>query len=154
MKIISIRESEAYKEIATKYIHSKWGSEYNYQVYEDSIFGCINTKESTPYWYLLEDDNKIVGCAGLIDHDFISRTDLSPWLCSLYIESDYRGKALGSILIDKVKEDAKKEHFKAVYLCTELDGYYEKYDFHYFGVGLYDDGEPAKIYEIDLEKWA
>jgi N-acetylglutamate synthase-like GNAT family acetyltransferase len=56
------------------------------------------------------------------------------WLCSLYIESDYRGKALGSILIDKVKEDAKKEHFKAVYLCIELDGYYEKYDFHYFGV--------------------
>lgn len=152
MKIISIRESEDYKEIAVQYIHSKWGDEDNYQIYEDSIFGCVNTKESNPYWYLLEDNNKIIGCAGLIDHDFISRTDLSPWLCSLYVENNYRGKALGSTLIEKVKEDAKKEDFKVVYLCTELDGYYEKYGFHYFGEGFYDNGEQAKIYEVDLVK--
>lgn len=152
MKIISIRESEEYKEIATQYIHSKWGSENNYQIYQDSILGSVDTKESTPYWYLLEEDNKIIGCAGLIDHDFISRTDLSPWLCSLYIEADYRGKALGSILIEKVKEDSKKEHFKSVYLCTELDGYYEKCGFHYFGEGFYDNGEGAKIYEVDFIK--
>lgn len=150
MKIISVRESGEYKEIATQYIHSKWGSEDNYQMYEDSIFGCVNTKEPTPYWYLLEEDNKIIGCAGLIDHDFISRTDLSPWLCSLYIESDYRGKALGSILLEKVKEDAKREHFKSVYLCSDLNGYYEKYGFHYFGEGFYDNGERAEIYAVDL----
>jgi len=150
MKIISVRETEEYKEVVTKYIHSKWGSEDNYQIYEDSIYGCVNKKESTPYWYILKEDNKIVGCAGLIDHDFINRTDLSPWLCSLYIESDYRGGTLGSILIEKVKEDAKKEHFKKIYLCTELDGYYEKYGFNYFGEGFYDDGEPSKIYEADL----
>ena len=152
MKIISIRQSEEYKGIATQYIHSKWGNEDNYLIYEDSIFGCVNTTESTPYWYLLEEDNKIIGCAGLIDQDFISRTDLSPWLCSLYIESDYRGKALGSILIEKIKEDAQKEHFKAVYLCTELDRYYEKYGFHYYGEGFYDNGELTKIYEVDLVK--
>lgn len=150
MKIISVRETEEYKEVVTKYIHSKWGSEDNYQIYEDSIYGCVNKKESTPYWYILKEDNKIVGCAGLIDHDFINRTDLSPWLCSLYIESDYRGGTLGSILIEKVKEDAKKEYFKKIYLCTELDGYYEKYGFNYFGEGFYDDGEPSKIYEADL----
>jgi len=151
MRIISVRESEEYKKIATQYIHSKWGNKNNYQLYEDSIYGCVNTKESTPNWYLLEVDNKIVGCAGLIDHDFISRTDLSPWLCSLYIENDYRGKALGSILIAKVKKDAKK-YFKTVYLCTELDGYYEKYGFNYFGEGFYDDGEPSKIYDTDFLK--
>ncbi len=150
MKIISIRESGEYKEIAAQYIHRKWGVEDNYEIYEESIFGCVNTKEPTPYWYLLEEDNKIIGCAGLIDHDFISRTDLSPWLCSLYIESDYRGKALGSTLIEKIKEDAKKEHFKSIYLCTELNGYYEKYGFHYLGDGLYDNGERAEIYEVTL----
>jgi predicted GNAT family N-acyltransferase len=150
MKIVSIREFTEYKEIATKYIHSKWGNDNNYQVYEDSILDCVINKGSTPYWYLLEENNKIIGCAGLIDHYFISRTDLSPWLCSLYIESDYRGKALGSILIEKIKEDSKKERFKSVYLCTQLDGYYEKYGFHYFGEGFFDNVEPARIYEVDL----
>lgn len=150
MKTISIRELEKYKEIATKYIHSKWGWSGNYQVYEDSIYGCVNTKESTPYWYLLEEDDKILGCAGMIDHDFISRTELSPWLCSLFVESHCRGKALGSILIEKVKEDAKKEHFDSIYLCTDLEGYYEKYGFYYFGEGFYDDGSLAKIYKADL----
>lgn len=150
MKIISVRESAEYKEIATKYIYSKWGSKDNYQIYEDSICDCVNTKESTPHWYLLEDDNKIVGCAGLIDNDFISRTDLSPWLCSLYIDSEYRGKDLGSILIAKVKEDAKKQYVKTVYLSTGLYGYYEEYGFDYFGEGFFDDGEPSKIYEADL----
>ena len=151
MKIISIRKSEEYKEKAAQYIHNKWGNEENYQIYEDSIFSCVNTTENTPYWYLLvTEDDKIIGCAGLIDHDFISRDELSPWLCSLYIENDYRGKALGSLLIEKVKEDAKQEHFKSLYLCTELNGYYERYGFHYFGDGFYDDGERAKIYKIDL----
>lgn len=150
MKIISIRQSGEYKEIATQYIHSKWGNKDNYQIYEESICGCVNSKESTPYWYLLENDEKIIGCAGLIEQDFISRTDLSPWLCSLFIESEYRGKELGAILIEKVKEAAKNEHFKSVYLCTSLNKYYEKYGFYYFGKGFYDNGEQAKIYKFDF----
>lgn len=150
MKIISIRQQPDYKEIAAKYIHSKWGNESNYQLYEDSIFGCINTKEPLPYWYLLEDNNQIAGCIGLIDHDFISRTDLSPWLCSLYIEKDYRGNSLGNLLIEQVKKDAKQEGFKCIYLCTELNDFYEKYGFEYIGQGFYPDGEPSKIYEFKL----
>ncbi|MGE5473920.1 MAG: GNAT family N-acetyltransferase [Ignavibacteriales bacterium] len=152
MRIISIREEPDYKKIATKYIHSKWGNETNYQLYEDSIFGCVSTKESVPYWYLLEENNKIIGCIGLIDQDFISRTDLSPWLCSLYIEKEYRGMALGAMLIKKVKEDAAKEGFKKVYLCTDLNGFYEKYEFYHIGEGFCPDGKITKIYEVFLNK--
>ncbi|TCO72298.1 GNAT family N-acetyltransferase [Marinisporobacter balticus] len=152
MRIISVRQECDYKEVAAKYIHSKWGNETNYQLYEDSIFGCVSTKEPVPYWYLLESDKKIVGCIGLIDHDFISRTDLSPWLCSLYIEKDYRGKALGALLIEQVKKEAEKEGFERIYLCTELNEYYEKNGFRYIEEGFYPNGEPSKIYEINLTK--
>ncbi|MBC2581675.1 GNAT family N-acetyltransferase [Clostridium sp. DJ247] len=152
MRIISVRQEPNYKEIAAKYIHSKWGNETNYQLYEDSIFGCVNTKEPVPYWYLLEIDNQIVGCTGLIDHDFINRIDLSPWLCSLYIEKEHRGKALGSLLIEQVKKDAGLEGFESIYLCTELNEFYEKYGFKYIGEGFYPDGQPSKIYEVKLVK--
>ena len=150
MKIISIRQEPDYKKIAAKYIHSKWGNETNYQLYEDSIFNCASTNESVPYWYLLEEDHQIVGCIGLIDHDFINRIDLSPWLCSLYIEKSHRGKSLGVLLIEQVKKDAAKKGFKKVYLCTEMNNFYEKYGFHYIGDGFCPTGEPSKIYETHL----
>ncbi|MGE5329455.1 MAG: GNAT family N-acetyltransferase [Deltaproteobacteria bacterium] len=147
MRVISIRQEPIYKETAAKYIHSKWGNETNYQLYESSIFGCVSTTKPLPHWYLLEDDNEIIGCAGLIDLDFISRTDLSPWLCSLFIEENHRGMALGSLLIKQIKKDAAKERFERIYLCTDLNGFYEKYDFHYIGEGFCCDGKPTKIYE-------
>jgi N-acetylglutamate synthase-like GNAT family acetyltransferase len=150
MRIISIRQEPSYKDIATKYIHSKWGNETNYQLYEDSIWGCINTKESVPHWYLMEDNEQIIGCIGLIDHDFIDRIDLTPWICSLYVEGKYRGKALGSLMIEQVKKDALKEGFKKVYLCTDLDGFYERYDFNHIGEGVLPSGKPEKIYEAIL----
>jgi len=152
MRIISVRKEPNYKEVATKYIHSKWGNETNYQLYEDSIFGCVSTKESVPCWYLLESENQIVGCIGLIDHDFINRTDLSPWLCSLYIEKGHRGKALGSLLIERVKKDAGLEGFESIYLCTELNEFYEKFGFNYLEKGFYPDGQPSKIYKRKLTK--
>ncbi|BAE84637.1 GNAT family N-acetyltransferase [Desulfitobacterium hafniense] len=152
MRIISIRQEPDYKEVAARYIHSKWGNETNYPLYQDSIFGCVSIGESVPYWYLLEDDEHIIGCIGLIDHDFISRTDLSPWLCSLYIEEPYRGKGLGALLIEQVKKDAEQEGFKKIYLCTELNGFYEKYDFHYIGEGFYPNGDSSKVYEANLDE--
>jgi len=152
MRIISIRQEPSYKEVAAKYIHSKWGNETNYKLYEDSIFGCVFTKEPVPYWYLVEHSQQIIGCIGLIDHDFISRTDLSPWICSLYIEKDHRGMALGSLLIKQVKKDAEKEGFKKVYLCTDLNGFYEKYDFYHIGEGFCPNGKLAKVYEAVLTK--
>jgi GNAT superfamily N-acetyltransferase len=150
MRVVSIRQEPTYKECAAKYIHGKWGDETNYPLYEDSIFGCVRSSDPLPHWYLLENQNEIIGCAGLIDHDFIDRTDLSPWLCSLYLEEEMRGKSLSALLIEQAISDAAKEGFGKLYLCTELEGFYEKYGFRYIGDGKYPDGEPARTYELVL----
>ena len=119
MKIISVKENPKYKDRAIRYFQSKWASENSMMVYEDCITHCITTPNPLPQWYLLMDNDKIIGCAGLITNDFISRMDLYPWLCALYIEEEYRGNAYGSILLEKAKIDAKAGGFN-IYTSVQI----------------------------------
>lgn len=96
MKIISVRENSEYKDVAIDYISSKWSAPRI--IYEDCITHAITTLSPLPQWYLLMDEKKIIGCAGLITNDFISRMDLYPWLCALFIEESQRGNSYGSLL--------------------------------------------------------
>lgn len=148
MRIISIKENPDWKDAAINYISSKWDAPRI--IYEDCITHCITASNPLPQWYLLLEGSQIIGCAGLITNDFISRMDLYPWLCALYIEEDRRGNAYGLQLIEKVKQDTLKAGFENLYLCTEHIGYYEKYEFKYIGNGYHPWEEESRIYEIKL----
>ena len=151
MKIISVREKPEYKDIAIDYIQKKWANDNSLMVYKDCISNSIVTENPLPHWYLLEaEDGKIIGCAGLVTNDFISRMDLYPWVCALYIEEEYRGNTYGSLLIERAKEDAKAGGFSSLYLSTDHIGYYEKYGFDYIGKGYHPWGESSRIYGIEL----
>ncbi len=147
MKIISVRENPEYKERAISYLQECW-QEVSPIIYEDCISNCINAEQSLPQWYLLEKDGKIIGCAGLVTNDFISRMDLYPWLCALFIEVEYRGNDYGSLLISRAKKDTKEFGFNYLNLCTDHIGYYEKYGFSYLGQGYHPWGEESRIYQI------
>ena len=144
MRIVSAREHPALREGIAAYIKSKWAGPNSLRVYDDCI---AHLGDRLPEWYVLEDGGRYVGCAGLIANDFISRQDLLPWLCALYIEPDARGRALGRLLIERAKADARAAGFEHVYLCTDHAGYYEKYGFSYVGQGYHPWGEESRIYE-------
>ena len=150
MEIISIKKSPEYTNEAIKYFQSKWASENSMNVYDDCIRNCITTSNPLPQWYLLIENNKVIGCAGLITNDFISRMDLYPWVCALYIDEDFRGKEYGSLLLEQAKQDAKESGFSNLYLCTDHIGYYEKYGFKYIGIGYHPWGDSSRIYSITL----
>src|SRR5690554_3596950 len=150
MKLISVRENPEYKDLAIQYFQRIWASESSNKVYEDCITHCIDVEAPLPQWYLLMDDERIVGCAGLITNDFISRMDLYPWVCALYIEKDYRGNGYGALLLEKAKEDAKQGGFSNLYLCSDHVGYYEKYGFSRIGTGYHPWGESSGIFKIAL----
>ncbi|MEQ2529476.1 GNAT family N-acetyltransferase [Robertmurraya yapensis] len=149
MQIISVRDYPEYKDEAIKYFQSKWASENSLKVYEDSITHSIATENVLPIWYLMEDAGEFIGCAGLISNDFISRMDLWPWICAVYVDERYRGKSLGKELLLRAKADAKKAGFNKVFLCTDHIGYYEKYGFTYIGDGYHPWGSSSRIYESD-----
>lgn len=149
MKIISVRTNPEYKEKAISYLQASW-PEISPLIYEDCITHSINASQFLPQWYLLEKKEEIIGCAGLITNDFISRMDLYPWLCAMFIDEKHRGHAYGSLLLEKAKQDTKAAGFKQLNLCTDHIGFYEKYGFRYIGQGYHPWEEESRIYQIDL----
>jgi len=150
MTVINVRENPEYKEQAIFYIQSKWGNPRNKKVYEDCILNSIGAKSPLPIWYLLMDSETVIGCAGIITNDFISRMDLCPWLCALFIDKNYRGQNLGNLLMSQAKKDSAEIGIEKLYLCTDHKGYYEKYGFTYIGEGYHPWGESSRIYECDI----
>ncbi|MCC3359263.1 GNAT family N-acetyltransferase [Bacillus sp. REN16] len=146
MKVISVKENPEYMKSGITYFQSKWASEESKKVYEDCIEHCITSPNPLPQWYLLMDDDKIIGCAGLITNDFISRMDLYPWVCAVYIEEEYRGNNYSAVLLERAKNDAKKGGFLNLYLCTDHIGLYEKYGFKHIGTGYHPWGDSSRIY--------
>ena len=149
MKIISVREYPEYKDRAIAYLQQVW-EEVPPIVYQDCVNHCIGSKSDLPQWYLLENDGEIMGCAGLVPNDFISRMDLYPWVCAVFVDERYRGHAYGALLLEKAKQDAKKAGFHQLYLCTDHIGYYEKYGFSYVGQGYHPWEEESRIYGIEV----
>ncbi len=150
LKIISVKESPQYKNAAVAYFQKCWATNDSLAFYEDSILSFLVSPSPLPQWYLLTLDDEIIGCAGLITNDLISRMDLYPWLCALYIEKPHRKNAYGKLLIDYAKQDAKALGFASLYLCTDNIGYYEQYGFTYIATGYHPWGETSRIYQSIL----
>ena len=152
MKIISSKNNIEYLDKITNYFLEKWGSDDSKMVYIDCIKNSTYNKGDIPNWYLLLDDENIVGCVGLISNDFNSRMDLYPYLCALYIEEKYRGHNYSSLLIKKVKEDCYQYGYKNLYLVTDHIGFYEKSGFKYIGDTYHPWGDTSRLYKCEINQ--
>lgn len=150
MKVMNLRNSPELMDEAIHYFQMVWATDASMKVYEDCIKHSITTTSPIPHWYILMDGDEIIGCIGLITNDFVSRMDLWPYICALYIDEKHRGKALSKLLIDACKEDAKKAGFEKIYLCTDHIGLYEKFGFKHIGTGYHPWGDSSRIYESTL----
>lgn len=145
-RILSIRDNPEYSERAIDWFASKWGIDR--LEYEKSFNDCLTKNESLPQWYLaIGENDEIIGGCGLIQNDFVDRTDLFPYLCALYVEEKARGHALGSKLLEYARTDAGRLGFDKLYLCTDHTSYYEKYGWKHIGTGHHPWGETSRIYE-------
>ena len=144
-QIIDIREHPEWLDRAADYFSTKW--HLPKKLYLDSISDSLSTENPVPRWFLLLRDTEIIGGCGLIDNDFMVRTDRTPWLCALYIEQDARGRQLGARLLAHARNAAHALGFDRVYLNTDHVGYYEKYDWRYIGSFAHQSGEDTRVYE-------
>lgn len=91
VRVIRLREYPEKIDSILSYVKKQWASEETTAVYEDCLTHALTTKNVLPQWYALMAGEEIIGCAGLITNDFISRMDLWPWLCAVYVDTQHRG---------------------------------------------------------------
>lgn len=144
MEFIAVREHPEWLERAVAYFSSKW--RVPPEVYRASMMDAIDTTNPIPRWYLLVKNDEILGSFGLIENDFMVRRDLVPWLCAVYIEPAWRGRQLGSCLLDYGRTEAGKAGYDTVYLCTDHVGYYERYGWAFLGMNESEDGDLTRVY--------
>lgn len=144
--VVSVRENPRYLSLAVNYFSKKWGIDA--RVYENCISHSLDTQSPLPRWYLLMRNDTIIGSYGLIANDFISRQDLWPWLCALYIEESERNKGFGGMLLLHGRHEAKKLGFEKLYLSTDHTGYYERYGWRFLETAYGPFGE-SRVYEAD-----
>lgn len=150
MDIISVRESPGYRAAAIRYFQNAWASEDSLMLYDDAITRSIGARNPLPQWYLLLQQDEIIGCVGLISNDFISRGELYPWLCALFIDEQHRRLGLGARLVQHVVQQARTLGFDSLHLCTDLEGYYERFGFTFDGLGYHPWGESSRVYTLTL----
>ena len=146
LRMVSVRERPELAPDVIAFFQKHWATPASAKVYEDCIQSCLTAASPLPDWVMLMDGAEIVAGAGLIPNDFISRMDLTPWLCALIVEPEWRGHALGARLIRRLRSDAARMGFDRLYLCTDHVGYYEKYGFEYLADGWHPWGESSRIY--------
>ena len=130
---------------AASWFSSKWG--VSADVYAESISKC---DEAVPRWYvILDKEENIIAGAGIVENDFNERKDLSPNLCALFVEEEWRNQGLAGELLDFALRDMAGLGIEKLYLVTEHTGFYEKYGWRFLTMAKYDDGEMMRLYAAD-----
>ena len=148
-EIISLRSCPEKLELFCDYFSRHWGKP---EIYRNCMENSLNSKSPLPQWFLMFDRNEIIGGCGLITNDFISRMDIYPWLCALYVDEKHRQQGLGGKLIEYTAKTASELGYENLYCCTDHIGYYEKYRFEYIGIGYHPWNETSRIYCRSLGK--
>ena len=76
-------------------------------------------------------DGKIVGMASVAKTDYYPPPDVYPWVSSIFVSEEYRGRKISGDLISYANQYLKKNGFDRSYIPSEYLGLYEHYGYTY-----------------------
>ena len=136
-KYITLRQNPDLMNTAAEWFSSKWGVPK--EAYAECMQDYLSHKNEYG-WYLCLDGDRIVSGMGVIENDFHNRKDLSPNVCAVYTEEEYRCQGIAVKLLDMVVDDMKSNGITPIYLVTDHIGFYEKYGWEFLCM-VQGDGE-------------
>lgn len=71
-----------------------------------------------PSTWFAEDNATLLGSAAIIESDMETHPTLTPWMASVFVAPEHRGKGVGSALVKHVVASAREAGHNAIYLFT------------------------------------
>ena len=96
-KLSLLREDNRINDKVIEWFHSKW--KIPEIEYKKSIEECQKKKVGIPQWYVMMDKDEIIAGMGVIENDFHNRKDLTPNVCAVYVEENYRKQGIAKFFI-------------------------------------------------------
>lgn len=137
--IIKLKEREKLIEQASEWFHKKWGIPQ--MAYQESMKESASNVEGVPEWYIIMNGEAIIAGLGVIENDFHDRKDLTPNVCAVYVEKEYRNKGIAGELLQFVCKDFKSKGIHTLYLITDHTSFYERYGWEFLCM-VQGGGEP------------
>jgi len=108
-------------------------------------------KDKIPTTLIAIEDTMPVGSVSIKENDLIERPDLNPWLASLFVLADYRGRDIGRRLLAAGETSARDAGVGRLYLFTHTAaGLYEKEGWIFMESVAKPDGISEAVYYKDL----
>lgn len=127
-RYITLRDRPELMDGAAEWFHEKWGIPK--AAYLERM-GPYLSGDTESGWYLCLDGDNIVAGLGVIDNDFHDRKDLTPNICAVYTEKEYRKRGIAGRLLRMVVDDLRHNGITPVYLVTDHTGFYERYGWEF-----------------------
>ena len=150
--IASLHDNPQYAPILAYWTFHEW---YKHRSLDfDTVLKVYNSRiqsDSLPQIFVALDDTLPVGMATLKLDDLRSRKEINPWLSTLYVVPECRGKGIGSALIFKISERARELGFEWLHLFlgqrdpARLERFYIKRGWEVIGNSMDNDGQSTKI---------
>ncbi len=101
------------------WLHGQWGHLYPGSTLEARIKRLeARRTRAVPLTLVAHEDGKPLGTASLIENDLETRPDLQPWLASVFVPAEGRGRGVGGALVRRVMEACRELGFPEFYLWT------------------------------------
>lgn len=105
-------------------LHDEWGHLRPNETVDDRIArverACGHREIPTTFVAVVGDQPG--GCASLIEHDMLTRQELSPWLAGAFVQPQHRRRGIGAALVERVVEEARALGVARLYLYTPGSG--------------------------------
>jgi len=101
--------------------HAEWGALMAPWSLADAQAELRSHAHFEPYpvtWVGLDEAGALAGSVSLVETDAPEFAEYSPWLASLYVRPDCRGRGLGEVLVRTLTGHARGLGFARVYLFT------------------------------------
>lgn len=152
MEIVDLKEKPEHLPLLAEWHHKEWSDFNPGETVEQRMerMQAYLNESFVPSTFIAK-DGALLGSAAIVAHDMETKPGLSPWLASVFVAREYRGKGLGVRLVLHVMNEAKSQGIDTLYLFTpDKVTFYQKLGWKIMTREQYR-GQEVTIMKIELD---